>query len=130
MPHGSGMGCSVFLNAHCTADTFLVEQRGADWADTPVLGYVGLMLAEASSQVLCAEATRRPLRFKRMVAHGPDPEFEAMSVSDSTFGVGGARTARDTCTSLLDGYGAVSLVARVPSVRLPPENGSAFLGNL
>ncbi len=80
-PQASGLLRSAFLNAHRGAEAFLSEHRGAHWADTPVLGHVGLMLAEASLQALCVGAVRRAPRFKGMVAHDPDPDLDAMSLS-------------------------------------------------
>jgi hypothetical protein len=80
-PRASGLRRSAFLNAHRRAEAFLCEQRGAHWADTPVLGHVGLMLAEASFQALCAGDARRPLHCKGGGAHDADPDFDAMSLS-------------------------------------------------
>jgi hypothetical protein len=80
-PRPSGLRRSAFLNTHRRAEAFLSEHRGAHWADTPVLGHAGLLLAEASLQALCAGAVRRPSCCKVGIAHDAGPDFDAMSLS-------------------------------------------------
>lgn len=80
-PQAFGLRCSVVLDAHRRAEAFLSEHRGAHWADTPVLGHVGLMLAEASFRALCGGAVRPPPRCNGCVAHDADSDIDVMSLS-------------------------------------------------
>jgi hypothetical protein len=80
-PHPSGLRRSAFLSTHRRAEAFLSEHRGAHWADAPVLGHAGLLLAAASFQALCAGVARRPSCCKGGIAHDAGPDFDVMSLS-------------------------------------------------
>jgi hypothetical protein len=77
-PEVSRMRRSGLLHAHRGAEAFIADQVGDNWADTPALGHVGMMLAEASLQVLGTEIARQIPHLEGVVLHDPEQDTEAM----------------------------------------------------
>jgi hypothetical protein len=72
---------SEFLRAHATAEAFLTEQIGPEWADTRVMGHVARLLTEARSHAFGADVAARAPHAEVRDSLDEDPDFDAILLS-------------------------------------------------